>query len=115
LHPEQIAWIVNHAEDKMLCFDLSFLPIIEAIAPHCPTVKTWVAMCDADRMPQSKVVSLVCYEQLLAEGRKDWQWPEFDERSAVGLCYTSGTTPKVRFTPIVRRFYMPTQRACPMP
>jgi len=92
LHPEQIAWIVNHAEDKMLCFDLSFLPIIEAIAPHCPTVKTWVAMCDADRMPQSNVVSLVCYEQLLAEGRKDWQWPEFDERSAVGLCYTSGTT-----------------------
>ena len=92
LHPEQIAWIVNHAEDKMLCFDLSFLPIIEAIAPHCPTVKTWVAMCDANRMPQSKVVSLVCYEQLLAEGRKDWQWPEFDERSAVGLCYTSGTT-----------------------
>jgi len=92
LHPEQIAWIVNHAEDKMLCFDLSFLAIIEAIAPHCPTVKTWVAMCDADRMPQSNLVSLVCYEQLLAEGRKDWQWPEFDERSAVGLCYTSGTT-----------------------
>jgi fatty-acyl-CoA synthase len=92
LHPDQIAWIVNHAEDAMLCFDLSFLPIVESIAPRCPSVRHWVAMCDPDHMPGSAIPSLLCFESLLAEGDANWQWPEFDERSAVGLCYTSGTT-----------------------
>jgi len=92
LHPDQIAWIVNHAQDKMLCFDLSFVPIVESIAPRCPTVEHWVAMCDPDHMPHSAIPNLLCFETLLAEGDPDWHWPEFDERSAVGLCYTSGTT-----------------------
>ena len=92
LHSDQIAWIVNHAEDRMLCFDLSFLPIVESIAKHCPSVQHWVAMCDPDHMPQSAIPNLLCFEALLAEGDPHWEWPEFDERSAVGLCYTSGTT-----------------------
>ena len=93
LHPEQIAWIVNHAGDVHLAFDLSFLPIVEAIAAKCPNVKSWIAMCDADRQPASdKVPGLVNYEEFLATGADDYRWPELDERTAVGLCYTSGTT-----------------------
>jgi acyl-CoA synthetase (AMP-forming)/AMP-acid ligase II len=93
LHPEQIAWIVNHANDAYLAFDLTFVPIVEAIAAHCPNVKGWIAMCARDRMPATtKVPNLLCYEELLAEGAEGYVWPELDERSACGLCYTSGTT-----------------------
>ncbi|MFN9773430.1 MAG: 3-(methylthio)propionyl-CoA ligase [Burkholderiales bacterium] len=93
LHPEQIAWIVNHANDAYLAFDLTFAPIVEAIAGHCPNVKGWIAMCARDRMPATtKVPNLLCYEELLAEGAEGYVWPELDERSACGLCYTSGTT-----------------------
>ena len=93
LHPEQIAWIVNHAGDAFLAFDLTFLPIIEAIAAHCPQVRGWIALCDRDRMPQgSTVPNLVNYEELLSGGSDGYVWPELDERSGVALCYTSGTT-----------------------
>jgi fatty-acyl-CoA synthase len=93
LHPEQIAWIVNHAGDTHLAFDLTFLPIVEAIAAKCPTVKSWIAMCDADRQPKSdKIPNLVNYEEFLARGSAEYRWPELDERTACGLCYTSGTT-----------------------
>jgi fatty-acyl-CoA synthase len=93
LHPEQIAWIVNHANDQFLSFDLTFLPIVEAIASLCPNVRGWIAMCDRDRLPAStKVPDLLCYEDVLAEGGDTYVWPELDERSACGLCYTSGTT-----------------------
>ena len=93
LHPDQIAWIANHAGDSYLAFDISFLPIVEAIADQCPNVKGWIAMVDADRQPVSdKVANLINYETLLASGNADFRWPELDERSAVALCYTSGTT-----------------------
>ena len=93
LHPEQLAWIVNHADDRFFAFDITFLPIIEAIAPLCPQVKAWIAMVDAERQPVSdKIPNLLNYETLIAQGADDWQWPELDERSAVALCYTSGTT-----------------------
>ena len=93
LHPDQIAWIINHAEDQHLAFDITFLPIIEAIAKQCPGVKSWIAMIDPERQPaSSSIPNLVNYEALLAAGSDDWFWPEFDERSAVALCYTSGTT-----------------------
>jgi len=93
LHPEQIAWIVNDAEDRDLAFDPSFLPIIEKIVPICPGVRRWIALCDSDRLPAwSGPGELTCYESLLAGGDPEAAWPEFDERSAVGLCYTSGTT-----------------------
>jgi len=93
LHPDQIAWIVNHAEDRFLAFDMTFLPIIQAIAPKCPQVKGWIAMCDADRLPgDTGIPNLLCYESLLAGGSEHFDWPQIDERSAVALCYTSGTT-----------------------
>jgi fatty-acyl-CoA synthase len=92
LHPEQIAWIVNHAEDRLLFFDLTFLPIIEAIAPHCRTVKRFVAMIDREKMPASAKVELACYEDLIDTHSDRFTWPTFDERAASSLCYTSGTT-----------------------
>ena len=93
LHPEQIAWIVNHAEDRILCFDMTFLPLIQAVHAKCPTVKKWVALCDADKLPaDSGIPNLVAYEAWIAGQATTYDWPEFDENSASSLCYTSGTT-----------------------
>jgi len=93
LHPEQIAWIVNHAEDKYLAFDLTFLPLIQAIAPHCPNVQGWIAMCDEAVHPaDSGIDKLINYEALINGGDDGFVWPVFPEESAVALCYTSGTT-----------------------
>jgi 3-(methylthio)propionyl---CoA ligase len=93
LHPEQIAYIVNHAEDQYLFFDMTFLPLVEAFAAHCKTVKGFVMMCDKDRMPkETTVANLLCYEDLIDTNSDQYQWPLFDENSASSLCYTSGTT-----------------------
>lgn len=92
LHPDQIAWIINHAEDRHMVFDVTFLPIIQAVAPKCPNVEQWIALIDADRQPEADVPGLTNYETFLASGRDDYVWPEMDENSAVALCYTSGTT-----------------------
>jgi acyl-CoA synthetase (AMP-forming)/AMP-acid ligase II len=93
LHPEQIAWILNHAEDKAVAFDATFLPLVEAVAPSCPNVSHWLAMIDPDRQPdRSRYGGLANYETFLAGGDTDWRWPSFDENTAVALCYTSGTT-----------------------
>jgi fatty-acyl-CoA synthase len=93
LHPEQLAYICNHAEDQYLLFDFCFLPLIEAIAPHCKTVKGWILLGEADRMPaDSKIPNLLCYEDLLDAQSGDYAWPVFDENAAATLCYTSGTT-----------------------
>lgn len=93
LHPEQIAYIANHAEDQYLFFDLTFLPLIEAVAAHCKTVKAFVLMADRDRMPlETNIPNLLCYEDLIASSSDDYAWPLFDENSAASLCYTSGTT-----------------------
>ena len=93
LHPDQVAWIINHAEDRVMCFDLTFLPIIQAVHAKCPTVRQWVALCDADRLPaDSGVPGLVSYEAWIAGQSDQYQWPEFDENTASSMCYTSGTT-----------------------
>lgn len=93
LFPEQIAYIANHAEDQYLIFELTFLPLIEAVAQHCKTIKGYILMCDRDRMPaQSAIPNLMCYEDLIASNSDDYEWPLFDENSASSLCYTSGTT-----------------------
>ena len=93
LHPEQIAYIANHAEDQYLFFDMNFLPVIETIAPLAKTIKAYVMMCDRDRMPaDSKVPNLLCYEELVGASSDEYEWPLFDENSASSLCYTSGTT-----------------------
>ncbi len=93
LFPEQIAYLVNHAEDQYVFFDATFLPLVEAFAAHCHSVKGFVLMTDREHMPTSdNIPGLLCYEELLAAQNGDYQWPVFDENSAATLCYTSGTT-----------------------
>ena len=93
LHPEQIAWIANHAEDTVLCFDMSFLPIVKAIHGKCTTVKHFIALCDADKLPaDSGIPGLMSYEAWIADQPARYEWPQFDENSASSMCYTSGTT-----------------------
>jgi len=93
LHPDQIAWIVNHAEDQVLCFDLTFLPLIQAVHAKCPTVRQWVALCDADKLPaDSGIDKLVSYEAWMGKQSSTYVWPQLDENTASSLCYTSGTT-----------------------
>ena len=93
LHPEQVAYLVNHAEDRVLFFDLTFLPAIEAMARQCKTVKAYVALCGREHMPPAGAVpGLLCYEELIEAASGDYDWPQFEERSAAALCYISGTT-----------------------
>ncbi|TNF60665.1 MAG: fatty-acid--CoA ligase [Burkholderiales bacterium] len=93
LHPEQLVWIVNHADDRALCFDMTFLPLVQAVWRKCPGVKHWIALCDADRLPaDSGIEGLVSYEAWIAGQPDTYNWPEFDENCASSMCYTSGTT-----------------------
>jgi fatty-acyl-CoA synthase len=92
LFPEQIAYIINHADDGYVFFDITFAPLVEGVAPHCKGVKGWVALTDRAHMPQSKLPNLLCYEELINAHSDDYDWPEFDENTASSLCYTSGTT-----------------------
>ncbi|HZF82992.1 MAG TPA: AMP-binding protein, partial [Burkholderiaceae bacterium] len=93
LHPDQIAWIANHAEDQILCFDLSFLPLVQAVHARCPTIRKYIALCDADKLPaDSGIPNLVSYEAWIADQPAAYDWPVFDENSASSMCYTSGTT-----------------------
>jgi acyl-CoA synthetase (AMP-forming)/AMP-acid ligase II len=92
LFPEQIQYIINHAEDTYVFFDPVFVPLVEQLAPHLPLVRGWVALCDAAAMPAVKVDNLLCYEDIVGDALSDYQWPLFDENTASTLCYTSGTT-----------------------
>ena len=92
LFPEQIAYIVNHAEDAYVFVDLTFAPLVEKLAPACRGVKGWVAMTDRAHMPKIAVPELLCYEEIVEAQRDDFEWPELDENTASALCYTSGTT-----------------------
>jgi acyl-CoA synthetase (AMP-forming)/AMP-acid ligase II len=92
LHADQLAWIIEHAQDRVLCFDLNFLPLVEAVASRVRSVKAFVAMADRAHMPTSSIEGLLCYEDLLAAQDDAYAWPQLDERSASSLCYTSGTT-----------------------
>jgi 3-(methylthio)propionyl---CoA ligase len=92
LHPDQLTYIVNHAEDELVFFDVSFAPLIDSIAAQCPRVKAWVCMTDAAHMPPPGDVALLCYEDLLSAQGDQFTWPQFDEHSGAALCYTSGTT-----------------------
>jgi len=93
LFPEQVAWIANDAQDQVLCFDLSFLPLVEKLAPHLGTVKHFVAMTDRAHMPAaSSLPGLLCYDELLDAQDGRYTWPALDENTASCICYTSGTT-----------------------
>jgi acyl-CoA synthetase (AMP-forming)/AMP-acid ligase II len=93
LHPDQVVYIADHAEDQLLFFDMTFLPLVEAVASRVKTVRHFVAMTDRAHMPaNTKVPNLLCYEELLEVQDDRYDWPQFDENSASSLCYTSGTT-----------------------
>ena len=93
LHPDQIAWIANHAEDQVLCFDLSFLPLVQAVHSRCTTIKHYIALCDEDKLPKdSGVPHLISYESWIGAHPSTYKWPTFDENTASSMCYTSGTT-----------------------
>jgi fatty-acyl-CoA synthase len=93
LHPDQVVWIANHAEDEILCFDMTFLPLVQAVHAKCTTIKRWVAMCDEDKLPtDTGIPNLISYESLIAGQSSDYTWPQLDENTASSMCYTSGTT-----------------------
>nr|WP_313632660.1 long-chain-fatty-acid--CoA ligase [Brevundimonas naejangsanensis] len=92
LFPEQLAYIINHAEDRVIFTDLTFVPLLEAVLPHCPTVERVIVMTDAAHMPQAKLPNAEAYETVLEQVSSDVVWGGFDEQNACGLCYTSGTT-----------------------
>ena len=92
LFPEQIAYIVNHAEDGYLFFDTTFAPLVRSLAPQLKSVKGFAAMTDRAHMPAIDVPNLICYEEWIEAASSDYAWPVFDERTASSLCYSSGTT-----------------------
>ncbi len=93
LFPEQVAWIANDAQDKVLCFDASFLPLVEKLVSHMPSIKHYVLMADRAHMPaQTAIPGLLCYEELVEAEDGQYAWPSFDENTASSICYTSGTT-----------------------
>ena len=90
---DQITYIVQHAEDKILCFDMTFLPIVKAIHENCGTIRQWVALCDADKLPSDTgIANLISYEAWIGSQTSNYDWPGFDENTASSMCYTSGTT-----------------------
>lgn len=95
LFPEQIVYIVNHAEDRVLFFDVTFVQLVETLAPQLNTVDTYVVMTDRAHMPDIPGIPadrLLCWDELIGTQSTHYDWPEFDEHSASSLCYTSGTT-----------------------
>ncbi|WP_027476615.1 3-(methylthio)propionyl-CoA ligase [Curvibacter gracilis] len=93
LHVDQLVWIAEHAQDQVLCFDKTFLPIVEAVADRLKGVRHFVLMTDREHMPsESAIPHLLCYEELMAAQDDHFEWPALDENTASSLCYTSGTT-----------------------
>lgn len=92
LFADQLVYIMNHAEDRILLLDAATLPIVEAIADRLPGIRAYVVLAERARMPESSLLDLLCYDDLLAAEPTDLAWPRFDERSASSICYTSGTT-----------------------
>jgi fatty-acyl-CoA synthase len=92
LFPEQIAWIINHAEDRAMMTDLTFVPLLEKIADKLPRIERYIIFTDAAHMPVTSLRNAVAYETWLAEADGDFAWKSFDENTAAGMCYTSGTT-----------------------
>jgi fatty-acyl-CoA synthase len=92
LFPDQIAWIINDAQDRVMITDLTFVPILEKLADRLPTIERYVILTDAAHMPATTLRNAVAYEDWIAEVDGDFEWRSFDENTAAGMCYTSGTT-----------------------
>jgi len=92
LFPEQVIYIINHANDRVLFVDPLILPLVEAVQEHLTGVEHFIIMTDEAHMPQTSLPNAQCYETLIAGQPNEFEWPELDENSASALCYTSGTT-----------------------
>lgn len=92
LFPEQLIYIANHAEDRMIFVDLTFVPLLEGLQEQLKSVEAYVILTDAAHMPQTTLKNAIAYEELLKEADADFVWAKVDENAACGLCYTSGTT-----------------------
>ena len=93
LFADQLLFIINHAQDRLLFFDLTFLPLAEKLAPHCPSVEKWILLAGPEHLPAASALPGLCsYETLLAGQPTAFAWPVLDENAAASLCYTSGTT-----------------------
>jgi len=92
LFPDQIAWIVNHAEDRVMIADTTFVPLLEKLADKMPTIERYIILTDGAHMPKTTLKNAVAYEDWIAEADGDFEWKSFDENTAAGMCYTSGTT-----------------------
>src|SRR3989304_4644850 len=92
LFPEQIVWIVNHAADRVMIADLTFVPLLEKIADKLPSIERYIVLTDAAHMPATTLNNAVPYEEWIGAVDGDFAWGQFDENTAAGMCYTSGTT-----------------------
>ena len=92
LFPDQIAWIINHAQDRVVMTDITFVPILEKIADKLPSVERYIVLTDKAHMPQTTLKNAVAYEDWIAEADGKFKWKDFDENTAAAMCYTSGTT-----------------------
>ena len=92
LFPDQIAWIINHAQDRVVMTDITFVPILEKIADQLPSVERYIVLTDKAHMPQTTLKNAVAYEDWIAEADGKFEWKDFDENTAAAMCYTSGTT-----------------------
>ncbi|MGO9634835.1 MAG: long-chain-fatty-acid--CoA ligase [Steroidobacteraceae bacterium] len=93
LHPEQLIYILNHAEDRLMFFDRTFAALVERIAPHCPGIRAFICLSEAANVPAlAGVEGVLCYEDWVAPHPEEFDWPQFDERTGAAICYTSGTT-----------------------
>jgi fatty-acyl-CoA synthase len=92
LFPEQIVWIINHAQDRLLLLDLTFIPMVEKLADKLPGIERYVVLTDAEHIPATSLPNVVPYEEWIGEADGDFAWKIFDENTAAGMCYTSGTT-----------------------
>ena len=92
LFPDQIAWIINHAQDRIVITDLTFVPVLEQIAAKLPSVERYVVLTDRAHMPETKLKNAIAYEDWIGEVDGDFTWKTFDENTAAAMCYTSGTT-----------------------
>ncbi len=92
LFPDQLSYIIKHAEDKWIFVDPMFVPLLESLADQIKDVSGFIVMCGADTMPTTSLPNTLCYEDLIADESTEYDWPKLDENSACSLCYTSGTT-----------------------
>ncbi len=92
LFADQLVWIMNHAEDKVMMLDLTFVPLLEKLADKLPTIKRYIVLTDKAHMPQTTLPNAIAYEEWIGAVDGDFEWKSFDENTAAGMCYTSGTT-----------------------